>query len=93
MAGGKTFEDDLVFVFCSNIELPFTWRILRPNFLSPSEILYGELTTKSEKVDFYPDDTACFTVNPSYGVLEPNEKRAFDVVFSPYEVQYIANNV
>ena len=69
--------------------MPFIWRILSPNYVSPSELIYDDEKPISEKVYFNLDEQPSFGVDQPQGILEPKEEKKFGIFFNPKTVSKI----
>lgn len=66
-----------------NVEMPYTWHILKPNLqtsLRPDE------QNLIDRFEFYPDETPAFFIEPQRGTLQPNGIHEFVVTFAPHVV-------
>lgn len=67
---------------CSHVELPFHWRIMKPNlrYLLPGE------TPEPSYIRFHQATDDAFQVRPLAGVLAPCQDEEFLLTFNPKEV-------
>lgn len=67
---------------CSHVELPFHWRIMKPNlrYLLPGE------TPEPSYIRFHQATDDAFQVRPPAGVLAPCQDEEFLLTFNPKEV-------
>lgn len=71
----------------SNVELPYSWHILTPNLSPALEVLSSEKDNSWGKIDFYPDESSPFYIEPRSGVLLPNGIHEFMTTFAPQQVR------
>ncbi|XP_039261359.2 deleted in lung and esophageal cancer protein 1-like [Styela clava] len=66
-----------------NVEMPYTWHILKPNLqtsLRPDE------QNLINHFEFYPDEAPAYFIEPQRGTLQPNGIHEFVVTFAPHIV-------
>lgn len=71
-----------------NVEMPFTWHVLKPNFqtsLRPDE------RTLTDHFEFYPENSPAFFIEPRRGILQPNGIHEFVLTFAPHVVENYHN--
>uniref|UniRef100_H2ZNY0 MSP domain-containing protein n=1 Tax=Ciona savignyi TaxID=51511 RepID=H2ZNY0_CIOSA len=70
----------------TNVEMPYSWHILKPNLSSGLESLSPRKSIDLEKFDFYPDPESCFYIEPRSGMFLPNAIHEFVLTFAPHKV-------
>nr|CAB3238197.1 deleted in lung and esophageal cancer protein 1 [Phallusia mammillata] len=70
----------------TNVEMPFSWHVLKPNLTSALESLATDKEGRWEKFDFYPDNSSAFYIEPRAGVLQANGIHEFVATFAPQQV-------
>ncbi|NXL85041.1 DLEC1 protein, partial [Alectura lathami] len=79
----STTEKKLVIRNSTHIELPFYWRIIKPN-LQP---LMPEETDDFMKLEYSQDTESAFSLNPEQGVLLPRAAHNFTLTYTPQELK------
>ncbi|CAK8688669.1 unnamed protein product [Clavelina lepadiformis] len=69
----------------TNVEMPFSWHILKPNLRSALDTLSVE-DINWENFEFYPDPSSPFFVEPRSGNIQPNGIHEFVITFAPNQV-------
>nr|XP_026694559.1 deleted in lung and esophageal cancer protein 1 isoform X1 [Ciona intestinalis] len=70
----------------TNVEMPYTWHILKPNLSPGLESLSSSKSSDVEKLDFFPDPESCFYIEPRSGFFQPNAIHEFVLTFAPDKV-------
>jgi len=65
----------------TNVELPFSMHILKPNLVT--NCVRNE---KESNLDFYPDENSPFVIEPTIGLLKPKQKHDFFLTFAPKKI-------
>ncbi|NWX47151.1 DLEC1 protein, partial [Steatornis caripensis] len=78
-----TKEKKLVIRNSTHIELPFYWRVVKPN-LKP---LIPEETADFTNLKYDRDTESAFTLNPEQGVLLPHADHEFILTYTPQELK------
>ena len=66
--------------------MPYSWHILKPNLTSARDQLLPSSAINWETLEFYPDESPCFFVEPMQGTLQPDGIHEFVVTFAPNQV-------
>ncbi|KAM6281413.1 deleted in lung and esophageal cancer protein 1 [Porphyrio hochstetteri] len=78
-----TEEKKLVIRNSTQVELPFYWKIIKPN-LKP---LIPEETADFKKLKYNEDTEPAFSLNPEQGVLLPQADQEFILTYTPQELK------
>ncbi|NXT81600.1 DLEC1 protein, partial [Zapornia atra] len=78
-----TEEKKLVIRNSTQVELPFYWKIIKPN-LKP---LIPEETADFKKLKYNQDTESAFSLNPGQGVLLPQADEEFILTYTPQELK------
>ncbi|XP_009941410.2 deleted in lung and esophageal cancer protein 1 [Opisthocomus hoazin] len=78
-----TEEKHLVIRNSTHVELPFYWKIMKPN-LKP---LIPEETADFTKLQYNRDTDSAFSLNPEQGILLPRADHQFILTYTPQELK------